>query len=90
MAGLAALAAALAVYYLVLRPRMQGADAALSAGLRRWGGPLLLTIALLAGLTGRFVPAAALVLLAFALIGYRAGAGAGGGEKSQTNENGAS
>jgi len=85
MAGLAALAAALAIYYLVLRPRMQNIDAALGTSLRRWGGPALLTLALLAALVGRFVPAAALVLLAFALIGYNAG-----GEAAQGSAKGRS
>jgi len=73
MAGLAALAVAFLCYYLLSGKLKRFSGAALGRLVRRWSGPALLLIAMLGALTGRFVPAGALMLLGFALIGFQAG-----------------
>lgn len=73
MSGLAAVVAAVACYFILFPKARASLAAALGPALRRWSGPALGVVAVLIALTGRFVPAAALLLLAFALIGFQAG-----------------
>lgn len=74
MSGLAALAAAVACYF-ILSPRARASLAvAFGPALRRWAGPALAALAMALAVTGRYVPAAVLLLLGFAVIGFQAGA----------------